>query len=103
MIAVILGASGKTHNFVDTYFELDADGSSAVEFKSVDQLRQQAASEGVMLNLRPFDSVYREFRFTWFDYAAAAILIFVPAAGFLLLIVWIWRVRRRGQIAALVQ
>jgi hypothetical protein len=90
---------GRESSAVDTYFELDADGSSPIEFKAIDQLGQRAATEGVTLNLRPFESVYRDYRFTWFDYLATATLILVPAACFLLLSLWVWRVRRGGQRA----
>ena len=90
---------GKESSAVDTYFELDTDGDSPIEFKSIGQLRQRAASEGVTLSLRSFESVYQDYRITWFDYLAGAILLLVPFSGLLLLSLWVWRVRRRGQLS----
>ena len=84
---------GQDSTAVDTWFELDTNKGVPVEFKSLDGLRQHAASEGIALDLRSFDDVYREYRFTWFDYTAVAILLLVPAAGLIILFRWIWLIR----------
>ena len=89
---------GHDSSAVDTWFELDADGNHPVEFKTLAELKQRAASEGITLQLRSFYSVYSEYRFTWFDYSAFAILIIVPTLGLVLLAFWIWRVRRRDPL-----
>ena len=81
---------------VDTYFDLDTAKGAITEFKSIEDLRQRASNEGVQINLRNFYDVYREYRFTWFDYCALATLLIVPALGFLFLARWVWRVRKRG-------
>jgi hypothetical protein len=87
------GHFGHDSSFVDNYFELNAGNGTLTKFKSLDELRLHAASEGVSLHLRDIDSVYRDYRFTWFDYAAGAILLLVPLTGFLALARYISRGR----------
>lgn len=95
-----LGRIGQNSNFFDTYFELDTDGGAPTEFKTVDELRRHAASEGVSLKLREFQSVFSDYRTTWFDYLAGLVVLIVPAAGFLLLGTWVWRIRSTGYISS---
>ena len=90
------GRLGEDSEFVDTYFELDTSKGTHADFKSLDQLRQQAARDGVSLNLREFQSVFGDYRTTWFDYFAGVILLLVPTAGFLLLARWVWQVHRES-------
>lgn len=88
------GRIGQESTFVDSYFELDTTKDTYQEFKTIEELRQQAANQGVSVQLRPFDSVFGDYRTTWFDYLSAIILLLVPAVGFFLLSRWIWRMRR---------
>ncbi|UWZ84037.1 hypothetical protein [Occallatibacter riparius] len=87
---------GQESEVVDRYFELDTTHHTHWEFDSYDALQSRASSRGVALRLRPFYEVYSEYRFTAFDYTAFAILILVPLASFLVLVSWIWRIRRSG-------
>jgi hypothetical protein len=88
------GQTGRDSDFVDTYFELNTTKKTHAEFQSLDELRRRATSEGVVLHLRPFASVFSDYRYTWFDYFAGVMLLSLPAVGFLLLAWWIWRIRR---------
>lgn len=88
------GQIGKDSNNVDTWFELNTAKKTHTEFKSLDELRRRAASEGVVLQLRPFASVFGDYRYTWFDYLAGVLLLLLPAVGFFLLARWVWRLRR---------
>ena len=88
------GRLGQESSFVDSYFEMDTAKDSYKEFKTLDDLRRQAASEGVSLQLRPFDSVYEDYRTTWFDYLSGIILLLVPGVGLFLLARWVWKIRR---------
>jgi hypothetical protein len=88
------GRTGQESKFVDSYFELDTKQNKVVEFKSLEDLRKRASSEGATLNLRPFESVFGNYRTTWFDYMAGLILIVVPLFGFALLVRWVWKIRR---------
>ena len=56
-------------------------------------VRRKAASDGIRLNLREFSSVFGDYRTTWFDYVAFAILLLVPGSAFLLLARWVWQMR----------
>jgi hypothetical protein len=85
---------GQNSTVVDTYFELDTTKKTHAEFKSIDELRQRAAGEGVTLQLRDFASVFGDYRTTWFDYSAYAILLLLPMVGLILLIRRIWKIRR---------
>ncbi|MGC2638447.1 MAG: hypothetical protein WA294_14780 [Acidobacteriaceae bacterium] len=86
-------------NVVDRYFELDTRNGTCTEYQSLADLRTRAAREGVRLQLRPFDTVFDQYRWTWFDFAAAAALVIVPIVCFLLLVRWVWRIRRESVAA----
>jgi len=88
---------GQNSSIVDTYFELDAITGTRTEFKSIDSLRQHATSEGITLKLREFESVFRDYRTTWFDYLSGTILLLVPALAFVALSGWVWSIRRRSR------
>lgn len=88
------GRIGQESTFVDSYFELNTAKKTHTEFKSLKELRQQAAKEDVTLNLREFQSVFGDYRTTWFDYLAGLILLLVPTAAFFLLAGWIWKIRK---------
>lgn len=59
------GRIGQESKVVNAYFELNTVTHSYVEFKSLAELRDRAASEGVSLNLREFQSVFGDYRTTW--------------------------------------
>lgn len=88
---------GLDSNVLDFYFELNTRTGRHTEFKSLEALRQRATSEGVSLNLRKFYSVYLDYRTTWFDYLAGAILLLAPSVGFAVLARWVWKIRRLGR------
>jgi energy-coupling factor transporter transmembrane protein EcfT len=88
------GRIGQESKVVDTFFELNTAKKIRIEFKTLEELRQRAASEGVTLNLRDFYTVFHDYRTTWFDYLALAVLLLIPFTGFLLLARWIWRLRQ---------
>jgi hypothetical protein len=85
------GRIGQDSKIVDTYFELDTTKNIQTEFKSLGDLQHRAASEGIQLHLREFQSVFGDYRTTWFDYLAGAILLLTPMGGFLMLSRWIWK------------
>lgn len=87
---------GQDSTVVDTYFELNTTRKTHVEFKTLEELRQQASHEGVTLQLRQFASVFGDYRTTWFDYLAGATLILLPLVAFIILARWVWRVRQLG-------
>jgi hypothetical protein len=87
---------GQNSNYVDTYFELDTAKKTHSEFKSLEELRRRAATEGVSLNLRDFQSVFGDYRTTWFDYLAVAVLLLVPMIAFIFLVRWILKMRRQA-------
>jgi len=91
------GRLGEESKAVDSYFELDTAKKTHVEFKTLTELQQRAANEGVSLGLREFASVFSDYRTTWFDSLAGLILLLVPLTGFLALACWVWKIRRRGQ------
>ena len=88
---------GQESKFVDVYFELNTKAKTHNEFRSLTALEQRAASQGVTLKLRSFESVFSDYRTTWFDYAAGVILFLVPGIGFVLLVRWVWKLRREGR------
>jgi hypothetical protein len=89
------GRIGQDSKIVDTYFELDTTKNIQTEFKSMEDLQRRAASEGIQLHLREFQLVFRDYRTTWFDYLAGAILLLIPMGGFLMLSRWIWKLHAK--------
>ena len=94
------GPIGQDSKIVDTYFELDTTKDTQTEFKSLEDLQHRAASEGIQLHLREFQSVFGDYRTTWFDYLAGAILLLIPIGGFLMLARWIWKLHAQPVEAA---
>jgi hypothetical protein len=94
------GRMGQESNFVDSYFELDTNRNTQLQFKSLDDLRKQATSQGVTLQLREFASVFRSYRTTWFDYLAVLVLFGMPLVGFSWLVRWVWSIRRSPALSA---
>ena len=94
------GRIGQDSKIVDTYFELDTTKNMQTEFRSLDDLQHRAASEGITLHLREFQSVFGDYRTTWFDYLAGAILLLIPIGGFLLLARWIWKLHAQPMVSA---
>ncbi len=88
------GRIGRESKLVDSYFELNTSRNVQTQFKTLDELRERASSEGVDLHLREYASVSHDYRTTWFDYFAATILLITPVAGFIWLFRWVWRVRQ---------
>jgi hypothetical protein len=88
------GRIGQDSKLVDAYFELDTRNRTHTEFKSWEDLKQEASGHGVALHLRPFDSVFGDFRTTWFDYLAGVLLLLFPVIGFVLLALFVWRIRQ---------
>jgi len=90
---------GQESKVVDAYFEVDTVKRIHREFKSLDELQKRASDEGVALQLRPFESVFGDYRTTWFDYTAGALLLLAPLLGFLALVRCVWKVRVAGEKA----
>jgi hypothetical protein len=90
---------GSDSNIVDRYFELNTKNGRRTEYPSITDLRTHASGEGVQLNLLPFVTVFDQYRWTWFDYAAGAALLGVPLISFLVLVWWVWK--NRSDSAAL--
>jgi hypothetical protein len=79
---------------LDRYFILDTRTGSRTDFTTENALRDTAAKLGIKLNLEPISKVYSRYRFTWFDIAAALLLILPPAIAMALLARSIFRLRR---------
>ena len=92
------GRIGQDSKIVDAYFELNTSKNTETEFKSLDELQRRATAEGVILHLREFQSVFGDYRTTWFDYLAGAILVLAPTLGFLILGRWVWKQRVQPSI-----
>ncbi len=85
---------GQETNTVDGYFLLDTVAGKHSTFSTFDQLRAKATELNIAPNLRPINSVYSDYRFSWFDVFAGSLFCVPPLAGVLFLVVWIRRLRR---------
>jgi hypothetical protein len=85
---------GQNINQVDAYFLLDTQLGKQTQFQNYDALRNRALQLGIEPNLQPINGVYAKFRFSWFDVFAGLLFCVPPVVGALLLIRWIWGLRR---------
>ena len=84
---------------VDTYFVLDTQAGRHTDFASYDALRVAAQKLGIIPHLEDIAAIYNRYRFTWFDVLAALLTFLPPAAGAVLLVLWVLRLRKiRGRL-----
>jgi hypothetical protein len=81
---------------LDRYFILDTRTGTRTDFKTDSALRETASKLGVNLSLEPISKLYSRYRFTWFDIAAALLLVLPPVIAVALLARSILRLRRLG-------
>jgi hypothetical protein len=62
---------------VNRYFLLDTRGGRHIDLDSEGALQAEASKRGVSLKLEPISTVYRRYRYTWFD-AVAGVLLIAP-------------------------
>jgi hypothetical protein len=77
---------GQSSPSIDRYFVLDTRTGKRTDFTTDTALRSAASMLGIELKLKPIFEVYRQYRFTWFDLAAALFMFLPPvlaAAWFL--------------------
>lgn len=79
---------------VDSYVLLDTRTSKRSEFRDYAELRTAALALGIEPRLEPIFTVYRRYRFSWFDILAGLLFCIPPLLALPLLIVWIIRLRR---------
>ena len=75
-----LYSSVETRDRVDHYFLLDTEAHTRTNFESYDALAKAAHASGIQPHLEPLLTIYRRYRYTWFDLSALA-LAFVPVLG----------------------
>src|SRR5262249_48828212 len=85
---------GKDINQADAYFLLDTQLDKQTQFPNYDALRDRVLELGIEPNLQPINTVYSNFRFSWFDVLAGLLFCIPPFIGVLALIGWIVRLRR---------
>ena len=79
---------------VDSYFIIDATTGKRTNFSTYNELGESASRLGIGLRLEPIVSVYRRYRFTWFDGFAALLFCVPPFLSGALLLFWILRLRK---------
>jgi len=84
---------------VDSYFLLDTQIGKQTRLPNYQALRAKARELGVSPNLEPIASVYHRYRYTWFDAFAAVLFVVPPLVSALLLLRWIFRLRRARYLA----
>lgn len=75
------------------YFDVDTEKLAYTAFHTQAELQYVAQAEGSSLVLRPLETVYSMYRFTWFDYCAGGILILLPTLGAGCLMRLLWKTR----------
>ncbi len=94
---------GQNSTAVDTFFELNTKQNKVDDFKTLSDLQHRATAQGVALRLRPFASVFSDYRYSWFDYVAILILLLGPLASLTVLIRWLWRMRKAADSSQIVE
>jgi hypothetical protein len=79
---------------VTSYFLMDTEAGNRTDMNTYDQLNSAATQLGVKPQLEPIYTIYRRYRFTWFDALSAVLLLVPPALAGLALTRWILRIRR---------
>ena len=88
------GRIGQESTSVDRYFLLDTRIGKPTEYKTLEELRRSGLEQGVHVQLREFQCVFGDYRTTWFDWVAIAVLLLTPAVGLVWLARWVWAARR---------
>ena len=79
------------------FFLLNASTNVSRNFRTFDELVPELRQRGLHPHLRPFDEVFREYRNTWFDKAAAAWALGVPLCALVAFAVYVLRLRKRAE------
>jgi hypothetical protein len=92
------GVGNPGQNVKVSYFILDTSKGAHTTYANENDFRDAANRLGVnAIRLEPIDVVYGRYRPTWFD-AFAGFLFFVPPlVGFVGLVIWVMRVRKRSR------
>jgi hypothetical protein len=83
------------------YFLLDTQMGKRTDFDSLDALKNEATSLGIRTELRPIEEIYNQYRYTWFDKLATALMLAPPLVAFGALVAWIIYLRRTSTIGRL--
>jgi len=86
---------GKESNAVDSYFILDTRSGERKTLQDYDALSDAAVQLGIQLNLEPIETVYFTYRSSWFDVFVGVLFFAPPVGGFLLLVRWVAKLRRK--------
>jgi hypothetical protein len=89
--------AGTKNHRVDSYFLLDTHTGRRTTFSDYKSLRAAADQLGIQLKLEPIKAIYSRYRFTWFDTVTDLLFAVPPLTAFILLLLWIRRVRKRNQ------
>jgi hypothetical protein len=84
------------HDAILSYFLVDTGTGTHTDFPSYEALNRAATETNIQIQLDPIDVVYRRYRFTWFDAAAAAGMLGVPLFCAWLLFRWVMQIRNSG-------
>jgi hypothetical protein len=79
---------------VDSYVLLDTQTGKRSEFGNYAVFRRAVLALGIAPRLEPIFTVYRRYRFSWFDIVAGLLFCVPPLLAGLVLIAWIIRLRR---------
>jgi hypothetical protein len=79
---------------VDSYILLDTQTDNRTNFEDYNSFRAAALEMGIEPRLEPIFTVYRRYRFSWFDVLIVVLLCGPPLAALLSLARYIFRLRR---------
>jgi hypothetical protein len=94
------GSEESDSNRVDAFFLMDTQSGSHVAFSDYDKLKTEAARLGIRVDLEPIAQVYSTYRFTWFEVFVGYLLVVPLAAIAFLILRWVGRVRRSGELVS---
>lgn len=87
----------------DSFVIIDTRTGAQTSYANEQELERAAKEIGVTLNLRPIEQVYGEYRFTWFDKTAWCVFAIPPAILFVILVIWVRRVRSSRRLVRLAE
>jgi len=81
---------------IDQYFLLNTQTGKKELFSTNEAWTTALKTFVIQPKLQPFETVFRKFRITWFDWMIRLLLVIPPFVGFLYIVRWIVRLRQES-------
>ncbi len=87
----------------DSFVIIDTRTGAQTSYADEQELGRAAKENGVTMDLRPIEEVYGQYRFTWFDKTAWSVFAIPPVILFVILVIWVRKLRRSSRFVRLAE